>query len=362
MVSGAGATWPVAVMGGQIASDLIEVTADLSALAKGGRWAVALPYSGPPVLARFGSWTPGCARDIAGPWHGPKTWIGSTDRQAYIAGVNAVRHDIRRGRVYQANLCRIMSADLDPDHPDDIAGLHALVETQHEAPYAAMLRLPEHGVHISSASPELFLAREGDRILSGPIKGTARTVAGLQEKDRAENIMIVDLVRNDFGHLCVPGSVEVPALLRIEQHPGLVHLVSDVSGVLRAELTWSDILAATFPPGSVTGAPRHTATQVIEEQEQAPRDFYCGAVGWIDTDTQEAQLAVGIRTFWKTGHRLHFGTGAGITWGSDAATEWSETCLKAERLTRIAAGHWAGAGAARDAGQRVSRALTKAVI
>jgi para-aminobenzoate synthetase component 1 len=150
-------------------------------------------------------------------------------------------------------------------------------------------------------------------------------------------------VRHDLGHVSRTGTVEVDHLCRVEEHPGLVHLVSDVSGRLRAGTSWRDLIDASFPPGSVSGAPKHTALLAIEDLETVPRGPYCGAVGWIDADRDEAELAVGIRTFWVArddgGRRvLRFGTGAGITWDSDAQGEWAETELKAARLVALAAG------------------------
>ena len=155
-------------------------------------------------------------------------------------------------------------------------------------------------------------------------------------KDRAENLMIVDLMRNDLSRVCVTGSVEVPRLLEVEEHPGLVHLVSEVGGTLVPGATWSSILGATFPPGSVTGAPKSSALRLIEERESVSRSFYCGALGWVDNEGQSAELAVTIRTFWRDGTALRFGTGAGITWESDPAAEWRETELKARRLIDLA--------------------------
>ncbi len=154
--------------------------------------------------------------------------------------------------------------------------------------------------------------------------------------------MIVDLVRNDLSRVSVPGSVVVPSLLEVQEHPGLVHLVSYVEGVRRAGVGWPEILEATFPPGSVTGAPKIAALRLIDSVETAPREIYCGAFGWVDADTGEAELAVAIRTFWIDGAQVRFGTGAGITWGSDPRAEWRETELKAARLTRVAAGTWQG--------------------
>jgi len=189
---------------------------------------------------------------------------------------------------------------------------------------------------VASASPELFLRRSGDTVESGPIKGTARTAADLLDKDHAENVMIVDLVRNDLGRVAATGSVEVPELCAVEEHPGLVHLVSTVRARLRPGVGWTEILAATFPPGSVTGAPKSSALRLIDELEPRARGPYCGAVGWVDADQREACLAVGIRTFWLRSGTLCFGTGAGITWRSDPQQEWEETELKAARLIALA--------------------------
>ncbi|HEX5016138.1 MAG TPA: chorismate-binding protein, partial [Actinomycetes bacterium] len=148
-----------------------------------------------------------------------------------------------------------------------------------------------------------------------------------------------------IGQVAATGSVTVPSLLRHEEHPGLVHLVSTVQGRLRADIGWAEIFAATFPPGSVTGAPKSTACRLIDQLETSPRGPYCGAVGWIDADAGAAELAVGIRTFWSdpASDTIRFGAGAGITWGSDAAHEWDETELKADRLLQVAA-HGTGLG------------------
>ncbi len=331
---------PAARFGSQIATDLAEVTSEIAALDRGGRWAVAFPYRGDPVLARFTRWESGPAADIAGSWQGPHAWESSLSRAQYGAGVQVIRDYIARGEVYQANLCRILSAEMPDESACDVGGLHALLDRDHPAPYGGMLRLPDHGVHIATASPELFLKREGAVISSAPIKGTAPSSAEMLDKDAAENIMITDLVRNDLGRITVAGSVGVRSLLATQSHPGLVHLVSTVEGLLTDGIGWRQIMQATFPPGSVTGAPKHTALRIIDECEPQAREFYCGAIGWIDADRQEAELAVGIRTFWLSGSRLSFGTGAGITWGSSPDLEWDETVLKSQRLIDVAAGAW----------------------
>ena len=127
--------------------------------------------------------------------------------------------------------------------------------------------------------------------------------------------MIVDLVRNDLGRVCEWGSVRVPSLLAVEPHPGLFHLVSTVEGELRPGVGWAETLEATFPPGSVTGAPKLAAMASIRRLETAPRGLYCGAIGWVDADRREGELNVAIRTFWIEGGTLNFGTGGGITHG-----------------------------------------------
>jgi para-aminobenzoate synthetase component 1 len=335
-----------ACTGGLWASGLIDVTSDLGVLDTSGRWAIVIPYSGTPTCARFEHWTtePWVAR--AGPWHGPTAdaWSTSLDESAYVAAVESTRAAIADGSVYQANICRIMSARLPEAGSCDVSGLHELLTSGNPAPYSGFLRLPEHGVHVVSASPELFLSIAGGdsrRVAtSGPIKGTGATAADLSDKDVAENIMIVDLVRNDLSRISVPGTVKVPELLQLQQHPGLVHLVSYVTGELVSEVSWDAIVSAMFPPGSVTGAPKTSALRIIEELETEQRSYYCGAFGWVDADTGEAELAVAIRTFWLDGQELKFGTGAGITWGSEAHAEWRETELKAARLIGLAGGSW----------------------
>ena len=332
---------PAAHLGGLIARDLIEVSDDPRALDGGGRWAVVVPYDGSPVFARFADWRPGPPRAVAGAWQGPTTWETSLGREGYMAAVERIRERIAAGEVYQANVCRVLSATLPDPMRADVGGLHALLAQGNPAPHAAMVRIPGV-IEIASATPELFLARDGDVLETGPIKGTGRTASDLLPKDRAENVMIVDLMRNDLSRVCRTGSVTVPALLAEEEHPGLVHLVSRVRGVLHPGASWTSILEATFPPGSVTGAPKGAALACIDEVETASRGVYCGALGWVDADAGTASLGVAIRTFWVEDGIVRFGTGAGITWSSDPLSEWEETELKAKRLIALAGGCWQG--------------------
>jgi para-aminobenzoate synthetase component 1 len=328
-------TWPLAVVGGKLLTGLTDVTTDLAALDSTGMWAVVAPFEGDPICARFDTVRP--ARPWPGPaWRGPAAdaWVSSMSRADFEDGVRAIRELIASGAVYQVNLCRVLSAPAPAE--GDVAALGAALAEGNPAPYSAVVRLPDHGVHVASASPELFLSRDGDVVESKPIKGTAAAADRFLDKDRAENVMIVDLVRNDLGRVCEWGSVEVPALCAIEAHPGLVHLVSTVRGRLRPGVTWADVMAATFPPGSVTGAPKIAALEVIAKLEPTTRGPYCGAIGWVDADRRRGALNVGIRTFWLDAGRLHFGTGGGITWDSTPNGEWEETELKARRLLQVA--------------------------
>ena len=335
----------LAYLGGQWAWGLEDVTADVSALDSSGRWAVVLPYEGQPTCIRLGNWSAGLGADTRiGAWSGPavSSWRTSMDEQCYRDAVARTREEIACGEVYQANVCRVLRAPMPDPGAADVAALFELLQSGNPSPYGGFIRVPSIGVALASASPELFIERSGSRIKSGPIKGTGRTAADLLPKDEAENVMIVDLMRNDLSKISRPGSVAVPALMRLERHPGLVHLVSDVVGELIDGLGWPEILDATFPPGSVTGAPKSSALRLIADLEKASRGPYCGAFGWVDADAQTASLAVTIRTFWLEDDDVLFGTGAGITWGSDPEGEWWETELKAQRLMSLAAGIWQG--------------------
>lgn len=323
--------------------DPVEVRPDLNGVTS-GFWAVVVTFEGEITAIRFASVRRSANAGQAPtgvPWRPlAGTWSTSIDEATYVAGVRRIRDDVAAGRVYQVNLCRILQHGLDEDA--DLDGLEALLAAGNPAPYPARIHVPDSGLDVVSASPEAYLTRVGGRLVSRPIKGTAPTAAAMLPKDVAENVMIADLVRNDLQRVCRPGSVDVEALCAPEPHPGLVHLVTDVAGVVAEDVSWPEILAATFPPGSVSGAPKSTALEVIAELEPTPRGPYCGAIGWIDGDTGTAELAVGIRTFWSVmedgQRRLRFGAGAGITWGSDPDAEWRETELKADRLVGIASG------------------------
>ncbi len=316
-------------MGGRLATDLIEVSHDPVCLEDGGFWAVSTTFENEFTAAKFGTVVD--APFPTTPWIPMKgLWSSSLSADEYVAYVERIRKSVAEGWVYQVNACRRLT------HADDgqsLRGLFSEILKNNPAPWACYFEVP--GVMIASASPELFLSRNGSTIKSSPIKGTQATNSQqFGEKDQAENIMIVDLMRNDFGQICKSGTVEVPRLLSSEEHPGLQHLVSDVQGELLDDVSWKQIFIALSPPGSVSGAPKSSATKVITDNE-IDRGPYCGALGWVQGE--QAVLSVAIRTFWKDA-QINFGTGAGITWGSDARAEWEETQLKAKRLISIAGG------------------------
>ena len=336
------------VFGGTVATELLEVTRNPEDM-RMGWWAVIQTFEGEFFGFRFVPPHPGVDINRYVLEHSSSglmesDWTSNLDQAQYEAGVESIREEIARGWVYQTNFCRILSQDIGNDF--DFINLYRQLSVQNPAPYAALFQLPKSitgldlDINVASASPELFLKRSGDILLSSPIKGTAKTADQMLEKDSAENIMIVDLIRNDLSQIATSGSVSVPEMLRLEAHPGLVHLVSDVTGKLNPSTTWAEILRAMCPPGSVSGAPKSSSLELISRLEPDPREIYCGTIGWIDIDNDQAELAVAIRTFWQslssTKPKLCFGTGAGITYGSDPQGEWLETELKARHLLKAA--------------------------
>ena len=316
-------------MGGRLATELIELSDDPSCLDDGDFWAVSTTFEGAFTAAKFAHVVH--AEFPNAPWS-PITghWQSSPDKAQYISYVDRIRELIAQGWVYQVNACRQILVE---DSNENLRGLFSRILESNPAPWASYLEIP--GINIASASPELFLKRSGGRVKTSPIKGTQNLGSNdFGVKDKSENIMIVDLMRNDLGMICKSGTVEVTKLLYSQDHPGLQHLVSDVEGDLVEGISWKEILAAVSPPGSVSGAPKSSALSTISENEN-PRGPYCGALGWVQGD--QAELSVAIRIFWKN-KKLNFGTGAGITFSSDSQQEWEETELKASRLVKIAAG------------------------
>jgi para-aminobenzoate synthetase component I len=316
-------------MGGRLATDLVEISHEPSCLDDGDFWAVSTTFEGAFTAAKFATVVEADFPDVA--WTPIKSqWHSVPNEKEYIGYVERVRDLIAQGWVYQVNACRLITTE---DSNANLRGLFTGILNNNPAPWASYLEIPN--INIASASPELFLQRLGSRVKTSPIKGTqllGSTEFGV--KDQSENIMIVDLMRNDLGMICQSGTVEVSRLLYSQDHPGLQHLVSDVEGDLLPGISWSAIFDSISPPGSVSGAPKSSAVSVIAEHEK-PRGPYCGILGWVQGD--QSQLSVAIRIFWKD-EKIHFGTGAGITFSSLSQAEWDETELKASRLIKIAAG------------------------
>ena len=318
-------------MGGIHATQCVEITDDARRLDDGSFWAVSISFEGRALFARFAE-----VSEKAFPEHNwtslTKVWNSSKSQQEYISYVSQIRESIAAGGVYQVNACRELSQAFDGQ---SLQGLFSQLLKGNPAQFSYFLSID--GLEIASASPERFISRHGSKIITSPIKGTIRSDEdSFGEKDKSENLMIVDLMRNDLGRICVPGTVDVTELFRHEKHPGITHLVSDVEGRLKDGISWIEIFEATMPPGSVSGAPKSAALSIISENE-GDRGPYCGTLGWIHGD--RAELSVAIRTFWNSGDSIiRFGTGAGITWGSDPLAEWEETQLKARHLISIAGG------------------------
>ena len=252
-------------------------------------------------------------------------WERSWSDAEYAAAVEAVRAAIECGDVYQVNLVQHLSAPFAGD-PAGLAPRLAPLRPLHPRP------LVGDGWAVVSASPELFLARRGRRLWTSPIKGTRPLGEHVEgAKDAAEHVMIVDLERNDLSRVCVPGSVRWPELLVERELAGVVHLVSTVEGTLRDDAGLADVLAATFPGGSVTGAPKISAIDHIARLEPVGRGASMGALGTIHPNG-DFDLALTIRTFAVADDRIHLWVGGGIVWDSDPEAEIEESWVKARPL------------------------------
>ena len=263
------------------------------------------------------------------------------ERPAYEAAVAKVVDYILAGDIFQANLAQRFSAAL-PDGFDPFA-FYGRLRQANPATFAAFLDFD--AVQIASSSPERFLELAGGRVESRPIKGTIRRspdpaedaarAAALEgsEKDRAENVMIVDLLRNDLSRVCADCTVEVPVLCGLESYASVHHLVSVVTGRLQPGRDGLDLIAASFPGGSITGAPKIRAMEIITELEGNARGVYCGSIGWLGFDGA-MDLNIAIRTVTFRDGEAVFHAGGGITALSDPAAEYDETLAKAERLFR----------------------------
>jgi len=271
----------------------------------------------------------------------PSAPRANVSRAEFEDGVTRIREYIAAGDVYQVNFSQRFHA---PFSGSPLA-LYRRLRARNPAPFGAFLEFNGGGTAIASISPERFVRLDpATRLVEArPIKGTrprgatvvkdAALARELQasEKDRAENVMIVDLLRNDLGKVCQTGSVSVPTLFALESHPTVHHLVSTVTGVLADGADAFDLVRATFPGGSVTGAPKIRAMEIIAELERAPRGVYCGAIGYVST-SGAMDLNIPIRTIVLRDGEATFHAGAGIVWDSEPAAEYQETLAKARTM------------------------------
>jgi para-aminobenzoate synthetase / 4-amino-4-deoxychorismate lyase len=270
-----------------------------------------------------------------------------TSRTRFDAAIESIHEALERGDTYQINYTYRLGFEV---FGSPIA-LYRRLRARQPVRYGALIALPDRRV-VLSCSPELFLEHEAGRLRAQPMKGTAARVADPEAdahvratlradpKNRAENLMIVDLLRNDIGRVARTGSVTVPALFSVDAYGRVWQMTSTVEARIRPELSFAQILRALFPCGSITGAPKHRAMELIAELETSPRGLYTGSIGWLDAPTAAQRcgnfcLSVAIRTLVldASGHRGEMGVGAGIVLDSVAASEWEECKVKADFAT-----------------------------
>lgn len=261
----------------------------------------------------------------------------------YLSRFQRVQDYLRAGDCYQVNLTFPMFANSGAC----ATHLYAAFRRRQPGRYGAVVNLGE--TEIVSFSPELFFERKGRHMRMRPMKGTRPRATDpiadeallaqmkAEPKSQAENLMIVDLLRNDLSRLCVPGSVKVPELFALETYPTLHQMTSQVTGTLKEDVSWELILRSLFPCGSVTGAPKIRAMEIIEELEDGPRGAYCGSVGYI-APSGNASFSVAIRTIQKQEGRLRYDVGSGVVLDSDGPDEYRECLLKAQIFNRPKAG------------------------
>ncbi|CAK9884865.1 MAG: Aminodeoxychorismate synthase component 1 [Candidatus Erwinia impunctatus] len=270
-------------------------------------------------------------------FHLTSRWQANMSRETYGKTFRYIQNALQAGDCYQVNLAQRFSASYQGDEWQAFQKLNK----QNAAPFSAFLRLPESAV--ISLSPERFLKLSADQIETRPIKGTRPrlpdTVEDQQQieslassvKDRAENVMIVDLLRNDIGRVAVPGSVRVPELFRVEAFPAVYHLVSTITAQLRAGLHACDLLRACFPGGSITGAPKVMAMSIIDQLEPQRRNAWCGSIVYISSCGQ-MDSSITIRTLVAENGKLYCSAGGGIVADSDEQCEYQETFDKVNRI------------------------------
>jgi len=270
----------------------------------------------------------------------PNATDSNEDRRAYVEGFERIAAAIAAGDIYQANLSRRLSFSIDGDG----AEAYERLRRRQPVPHGAYLDIG--GWQILSNSPECFLRVEGEVVRTFPIKGTrpraiersrdralARELA-TDPKERAEHLMIVDLERSDLGRVCRIGSVTVPAFAQLASFATVHHLVSEVRGCLRSGCTLAELLRATFPGGSITGAPKIRSMEIISEVEESARGIYTGAIGFLN-GPRSLELAIAIRTAVVSGRTLHYSAGGGIVADSSADGEWDETVTKSRAFADV---------------------------
>lgn len=277
----------------------------------------------------------------------PQSWKWGIDKETYLEKVLSLQQHIKEGNCYEINLCNKLSAQAEAIQPIE---LFQQLNSANPAPFAALYKRDAH--YVLCTSPERYLYKKERTILSQPIKGTtkrlpdplldAKAIQMLQEdiKERAENLMITDLVRNDLAQLCEVGSIQVPDLLGRYTFSSLHHLISTIQGNLRSEVSLKEMLTVPFPMGSMTGAPKHIVMELIDEYETSARGLYAGTIGYINPDG-DFDFNVVIRSLIineQTGD-VHFHTGGAITIDSQPEKEWEEIQLKAQRLIAVLQNH-----------------------
>jgi para-aminobenzoate synthetase/4-amino-4-deoxychorismate lyase len=265
-------------------------------------------------------------------------WKPDCSKESYEEAIQAIHHAISKGDTYQVNHTIRLHTDFKGDARAYYQHLTSL-----QSGYNAFLDIGQF--QILSVSPELFFHWEQDKLITRPMKGTAKRGKTLQEdmlraqqlknslKDRAENLMIVDLLRNDLGKIAIPGTVEVPSLFEIERYPTVWQMTSTIQAIIRPTTTLTDVFTSLFPCGSITGAPKRKTMEWISSLEQSPREAYCGTIGYLKP-SGEAVFNVAIRTVIvdKEQGRATYGVGGGITWDSTSKGEYEEVITKAKIL------------------------------
>jgi para-aminobenzoate synthetase component 1 len=264
-------------------------------------------------------------------------WLSNMDKQRYTDNFNKVQAYILSGDCYQVNLAQRFEAQ----YIGDEYQAYQQLMTENRPPFAAFLRLPKQV--ILSLSPERFIKLDNNSVESKPIKGTrprfddanmdlqSQQQLLASEKDRSENLMIVDLLRNDIGRVCIPGSVKVPHLFEIESFPAVHHLVSTVVGTLAPQHNVEHLLTAAFPGGSITGAPKIRAMEIIAELEPHRRQSYCGSIGYINANG-DMDMNIAIRSLICTNGKIYCWAGGGLVADSEVNAEYQECFDKVSKI------------------------------